>query len=361
MYQGMITNNPLINNFNTYNMANPSQIPFQSNQLLNENIHVMNSLNDMVQQQRFGQQAMNTYSQLNSKDPYQERDKSNVGNLNSNLNSNPNPNSKSSKNKNLNIIEEMMKPQKILKENKDVNPNFRAIQKEYEESQTKEGIQQKFKITNVPYKSIIRDKIITKDVYEIKAEDLIVHKTTNVDRDSDIFNTEFDIKNIELDKINEEIKIDFHIDNYDKHKKKYDFKETFIKNLAFEANTCDENKQDYIEFYRKKQKEAEVGKEICDSVLHKLLDTGLIKPEELPSDFQDDDLIVAEQTHSEKQPNSEQQLQSENLMRAENIPKKSKSNISIKSKSSLKSSTALSHMRQTKQTKQSLSTKIIEI
>jgi hypothetical protein len=213
------------------------------------------------------------------KDPYRERDTSRTRNTNSH------------KNKNLNIIEEMMKPQIIVKENKDVDPNFIAIKKQYDEAKTKKGLDGDLKITNVPYKNIIRDKIINKPVNQIKEADLVVHKVVkSIDADIDVFNTESNIKNIELNKINEEVQVEFHIDNYDKHKKKYDFKETFIKNLAFEANTCDENKQDYIEFYRKKQKEAEEGKEICDSVLHKLIDTGLIKPEELPSDFQDIDL-----------------------------------------------------------------------
>lgn len=269
-YSNMANNNSLLNNFNMFNMSNPQQIPFHQNQMLNENIHVQNNLHSLIKQQKQLDQTMMSQNNNNNnpaiRDPYAQRNRPQTKN---------NPNS----NKKLNIIEEMMLPQKIVKENADVEPNFISRKNEYKYAKKNPEV---IKITNAPYKSIIKDKIISKSVKDIKEADLIVHKVTNIDSDIDIFNTERKAKKINLRKINDEIKVDFHIDNYDKHKKKYDYKETFIRNLAFEAGTCDENKQDYIEFYTKRQKESIAGEELCDNVLHKLLESGLIKPEELP-------------------------------------------------------------------------------
>jgi hypothetical protein len=291
MYSNMINQNPLINQFNNYTIANPSQTPFQSNQLLTENVHVMNHLGNLIQQQKHAQQVMNTYT-TNPSNTYANPSNTYANSTNFQTDRKKNSNSMSGgPKKNLNIIEEMMKPQVIERGGKDVNPNFSARKEDYKYDPKNPEKFYKYKMTNQPYKSIIRDKIITKAVTDIEENDLVVHKVSAVDKDVDIFNTETNIKNIELNKINDEIEIEFHIDNYDKNKKKYDYKETFIRNLAFEANTCDENKQDYIEFYQKKQREAEEGKEMCDSVLHNLIDEGLIKPEELPTDFQNSDQI----------------------------------------------------------------------
>lgn len=85
-------------------------------------------------------------------------------------------------------------------------------------------------------------------------------------------------------KINDEIKIDFHVDHYDSHKKKFEYKTTFIRNLRFDQNTFDDNKQDFVDFYQKKQKEAEDGQKICDHILHTIIDENIIDKSELPGD-----------------------------------------------------------------------------
>lgn len=279
MYQNMISTNPIIGNFNTFMTKNPTNTPFQSNKLINENILAMNDLSNSMQKQRSNQnykQATQT-SQTNQKSQtsqpnqkYQQKQSS------------------ISTNKNINVIEELLKPQKILRENKDVKANFTAEINERDAECDDKYHNKKFQKTNQPYKNIIKDKIITKNILDVTKEDLIVHKVSKIDSDLDIFTTETSIKDIELKKINEELLIEWSIENYDKNKKKYDYKETLIKNMAFEATSYDENKQDYIEFYTKKQKEAELGTELCDRVLHKLLNDGLIKPEELPTEMPTD-------------------------------------------------------------------------
>lgn len=243
--------NPLINNFNNYNTNNPNIIPFQTNQLINQNVHVMNNLNNFIRQHDNVKQNMGTYQQQVT--PVKR------GAIRKN---------------NTNIIEDMLKPQKILKDNKDIESNYQAR----EHSRT-----EKIKRTNDPYKNIIKDHVINKKVRN--AKELIVHTVTDADKNRKNFDTELTNKKNEKKEINKQIKLDFHIDNYSSNKEKFEFKESFIKNLAYNSNAFNENKEDYIDFYRKHQKEAEEGQNLCDKILHNMIDTGLIKPEELPSDI----------------------------------------------------------------------------
>lgn len=205
---------------------------------------------------------------------------------NMNQSNNRNKNNKSNnKMKNIDIIGNMLQPEKIIKNgnnNKDVEDNYKL--RKNVQRQAKKG-KIGIEITNAPYKNIIKDKIPNKKVDEIEEKDLIVHtviRGTGGDDDLSIFNAELEIKKEEDNKINDELKIEFDIENYDKHKKKFDYKETFIKNLAFEQNTFDESKEDYIEFYKQKQKEAEDGLKLCDKVLENFIDEGFISKNELP-------------------------------------------------------------------------------
>lgn len=282
MYQNIANQNSLLNNFNGYITQNPNNIPFQNNQLINNNPHVANNLNNLLQQHKTFQQNLPVYQQQ-----LQNQQLQNQQNLpvyqQQKQNYNTNKNNKSKLN-NGNIIEEMLKPQKILRDNKDVKTNYNTRKDIQEKARKNVGI----KITNAPYKSIIKDKIINKDVGDIKEKDLLVHKANKeIDADRNKFDIEYQTKKNEKKKINDELKIEFHIDNYDKHKKKFEFKETFIKNLAFEENTYDENKQDVIEFYKKQKKEAIEGQILCDNILHNLANEGIISKDEIPTERSD--------------------------------------------------------------------------
>uniref|UniRef100_A0A6C0CCV8 Uncharacterized protein n=1 Tax=viral metagenome TaxID=1070528 RepID=A0A6C0CCV8_9ZZZZ len=259
MNSQLINTNPLINRFNGYATQNPNTVHFQSNQLINQNPHISNHLNDFIRQHNHVQQNVPAFQQqINNRPEKSVRLPSNKKNAKKN-----------------NIIEEMLKPQKIEKENKDVITNL----KERENKQNTES----FEITNDPYKNIIKDKIIKKPWDKIKEADLIVHTVTPVDRDKNRFEKEVNVKKEEKKQINKELKIEFHIDNYSNHKDAFEYNKSFIKNLAYNSKDFDENKGDYIEFYRKHQKEAEEGQELCDKILHDMVDSGLIKPEELPT------------------------------------------------------------------------------
>jgi hypothetical protein len=305
MYQNLVNQNPMVCQFNGYVMQNPTIVPFQDNQLINKNPHVVNNLNDFVQEHRMIQQNIPVYQQQFLKQMQQPiimapmqpinmapmqpinmapmQPINIVSPINTNQMNQTRQENPKNRVKNSNIIEEMLKPIKIKKDtntNKDVLPNY-SVRNEIRKNAKKGKIN--IKITNAPYKNIIRDKIITKKVEDIKQEDLIVHKVIpGVDDNIERFNKELKIMEDEKEKINDELEIEFHIDNYDTHKKNFEFKETFIKNLAFEQNTFDENKQDYVDFYKQKQKEAEKGIKLVDQVLENLIDEGIISKDELP-------------------------------------------------------------------------------
>jgi len=227
-------NNPLLQNFNTYMNNNPT--PFQNNQLLNQNIHAMGAINDQLKQ----------------------TPKTNQSRYRSGKN----------------IFDEMFKPEETKGDNRDITKHYKEREKNYA---------QKIEPENIPYKIIIKDKPAPKKVKT--GNDLMVHKSTLLDSDIKKFELDLAQKKQEKKKINQELAINFSDDKRDVHQENFDIDGTYIKNASYTSNTFNENKEDYVEFYRKCQREAEEGKEMCDQIINKLLDTGLIKTEELPTEI----------------------------------------------------------------------------
>ena len=360
MQNHMINTNPLINKFNGYMTQNPNTTPFQNNQLINQNVHVMNNLNELMKQHTYVQQNMNQYQQhampngspmmqpnngpmmqSNNGQMMQSNMQPNNGQMmhpnngqmmqpNMQLPNNTSSRSSRTKRNNKNIIEEMLKPQRIMKENKDVPINYKT---------SKDKRNEKIEITNAPYKNIIKDRIVNKNVKDITIADILVHKVTDADRNAENFDKEIKVKKMEKKQINNELKIEFHIDNYSGHKTKFEYKESFIKNLAYDNKDFNENREDYIEFYRKHQKDAEEGQDMCDKILHDMIDTGLIKPEELPCDIE-----MAEDSSGSTQPEVDIPA---------DIPKKNHSNVPKKQTATKKSNIDHPMMKQTTRHKRS--------
>lgn len=238
------TSNPLINKFNAFSQNTRNNIPFQNNKLITENVHIGNDLNNIIRSDA-------------------------ILHENDNVPTAP---------KRTNIIEDILKPIKLTKfttQDLDIIYKNRQLMNS---SQNNE-----YKITNVPYKNIIKDKILTKRVEDIRPEDLIVHQVIEgVDNNIEIFKRDMSILENELQKINDDISLEYCDGNREKHKKKFGYNETFIRNLAYEQKSFDDNKQDYLEFYKKKQKEIENGLVLCDQVIKNLIDEGCICSDELP-------------------------------------------------------------------------------
>ena len=112
MYQNIANQNPLIKIFNGYMIQNPNIIPFQNNQLINNNVHVMNNLNEYVQQHKIIQQNIPTLQQQINMNSMNQINQTNQMNQ-INLKNNENNNGKTVKVKNINIIKNMLEPEKI--------------------------------------------------------------------------------------------------------------------------------------------------------------------------------------------------------------------------------------------------------
>lgn len=251
---GYVNQNPILNQFNGYVQQNPLNAPFQGNNLLNKNVYVSNNLNEMLQQHNTVRQTVNSAPTK-------------------------------SKNKGTNIIQDMLKPQKITKDNKDVMINYKAN----EPTREKDYVKKNIPISNAPYKIILKDKMVTKNVKDVDIDDITVYKADRaLDANPEKFNSELNKKETAMKSVNEELKLEFNPDNYDKHKKKFEYKETFIRNMGFQQNTFVDSKNEYVEFYQKKQKEAEEGKKICDQILIDLVNNDIISKDELPVEMNDE-------------------------------------------------------------------------
>jgi hypothetical protein len=243
-----MASNKIVDTFNEWQKKNPNNVPFQGNNLIANNVHVQNHL-------------INQYRNTNNA-PI------------------------SSKEKNIDIIKKMLEPEKPNKVNE--KNNMDAVKTNFEARKTQQ-IQAKKKIdiqmTNQPYKCILNDSLVfKKKVEDVKKADLIDHFINKkIEANPKEFAVKCNTKEKERVVHNDELTIEFSIDNYDKNKKKFEFKENFIRNMAYDGKDTDETKKDCIEFYKNKLKEAEEGKNICDETLHLLANRGMIDTDELPS------------------------------------------------------------------------------
>lgn len=272
MYQNIASANSLLSKFNTYTQNNPNNIPFKNNQLLTENIHVMNNLNEMMMEKKIRKQKDVSRPSSNQKiipnKISMSKEKKSDNNDSGVHAKKPSCN---------NIIEELLQPEKIEKGGGRIKNAFETEKNE----RNKEILP-----TNKGYKIIIKDKFVEKNYKDDK--ELIIHKISDQDKNAENFEKDVIKKKSEIEKINDEINIDYAEENMDFHKKKYEYKDSLIKQLDVESKNFSNHKDDYIEFYRKKQREAERDNKLCESIFSKLLDTGIIKHDELPADLLND-------------------------------------------------------------------------
>jgi len=233
MIQDLSTENSLLKQFKNYQKKS-GEVPLQNNKLIYNNVHVANKLHEMVNKKTLKKTLEKKYE------------------------------------KNTNIIDELLRPQKIEKNNYDLNYKMVLSQRD-----------EKIEITNTPYKPILKDKIVTKPVHEVTEEDFIVYRPSKEDRNLQKFHEDLKNKETLNLQLNKELGVEFHLDNYSIHKKNFEYKDTFIKNLCYDKDTPDGNKRDCIEYYKRIQKEAEEGQILCDKILHSL-DDSIINKNEIP-------------------------------------------------------------------------------
>lgn len=178
----------------------------------------------------------------------------------------------------VNVIEQILKPVDIknVRNNDDVMFNYTAKKRIRDQTGDIEYV-------DTQYKSIIKQPL-NKPLSELKPEDLIIHKVDKkVDGDLSLFNKDLETKTHARKQDSLVLKQEYSDKNYSKHRKAFEYNESFIVNMAYEEKIFDDNKQDCIAFYQKKQRELEEGRKTCDQVLRDLMNKGLISEDEIPS------------------------------------------------------------------------------
>ena len=133
-------------------------------------------------------------------------------------------------------------------------------------------------------KYIIKDRKILKPVDQIVEKDIEIYKVNKeIDADLEKFQKELDAKEKESQSIRDKLKIEFATENYDKHKENFEYSQTFVRTIPYNAKDYNNNKEDYIRYCSKKQKEAADGLELCDKILRNL-GSEFINKNELPFD-----------------------------------------------------------------------------
>jgi hypothetical protein len=255
MHKKIANDNMLLKKFNERNNST-NNTPFHNNDLINKNVNVRNNLDAYARKREMFAKKNQAYIQTKNDDC----DNSEIKH---------------------DIIHELLKPEIFSKEdpnrNADVHKNYDSRNQLLNDFKNKKEV---INITNVPYKIILKDKIITKKVDEVTLEDLIVHKIV-IGEDDDInkFMKDCNDKKTEKKLQNNNMDLEYHQSNYNKHKKKFDYKASFITNLAYEENiTC---KEDCIDFYKRKQKEIEDNLQKCNEISKFMEDQGLLNDEEI--------------------------------------------------------------------------------
>lgn len=237
-------NNKLVNQFQQYKSQNPDSVPYQNNQLLKNNPHIMNNIN--MQNNIKNNQNNNMQNQ-------------NIDRLKQFMES------VKKTNKSGNIIQELLKPQEIdKKNNKEVERNEEILEKMRKDI--------KYTITNQPYKNIIKDADYNKKIQD--AKDLIIYIMKIEDKSPELLDREFKKLEKMFEDMDVEIKLDYAPDKKMEHKKKFDYRHNYVTRLVHEAKQHGDIKEDMIDFYKNKQIEAEKDKEKCDEILRKLNELG---------------------------------------------------------------------------------------
>jgi hypothetical protein len=167
----------------------------------------------------------------------------------------------------------ILKPTKIEKP----NINIKSLLDNKEKQQEYDLNESIKKRTNNPYKGIIKDF----DYSKIRAkheEDLIVHKVTQADKDTNIFEQKMGNYNVEIKKQNNDFKEAYSIDKKTEHKKEFDYKHKYKyrTKIDTDADGSEDLRIDRIEFWKKEQNKIEDNKKKMDDILLNLIDMGVL-------------------------------------------------------------------------------------
>lgn len=165
----------------------------------------------------------------------------------------------------------VIKPIKIINDNRDVNSKMNDVEKNYIPSLKTFWAGR----TNEPYKGIIKNN--NKEFK--KEEDLIVHRVTDADK----IGVDDNYKQFKgsIEKHNDELKIIYSTTKLSEHKKKFEYNHKYKYRISHDSKGHEEMKKDKINYYKHEQQKEEENKEKIDNIVETLINQGVFNEDEL--------------------------------------------------------------------------------
>ena len=136
--------------------------------------------------------------------------------------------------------------------------------------------------TNMPYKNVLKHLNINDD-YMMKSfnkkDDLIVHKTTKLDKFNDIATLDNELKNIKniIKSHNEELENIYNIANETKYLKDFEY----VNKQKYKIKYDPKDSTDLRKYYNKEQKKIKINEKRIDDLIELLLDNDNLTKDEL--------------------------------------------------------------------------------
>jgi hypothetical protein len=254
-------NNNLLNMYQNFRTTN---VPFQNNSLLSNNIRFQNA----VQNNQIGNKlrTFDTMRELMIQQKIQELERNNQ--LDRLLDKKK-------------VYECLINPIKVEKPNQNEIIKKSDMLEVSMEPQLKEYWKTR---TNQPYKEILKKEMLEKYKIEYKRDfkdkkDLVIHKTTEADKIG--LMDEFQkVQNI-LEKHNKELQVVYSASKENEHKKKFEYNQRFKYRLKYDPADFNDMKKDRVEYFKKQQKKLEKDKEKIDNIIESLVNAGELDEEDI--------------------------------------------------------------------------------
>lgn len=133
------------------------------------------------------------------------------------------------------------------------------------------------KRNNAPYKNIIKDDKYIKKDFKTR-DDLIVHRVSKLDK----IGVDKDVEKFEsnIEKHNNELKIQYSQNNETEHKKKFEYNNVYKYNNKYNPKDHESLKDDNIDYLKKEQQKIESEKKKIDDVIESLVVSNILTEEE---------------------------------------------------------------------------------
>jgi hypothetical protein len=185
------------------------------------------------------------------------------------------------------LFNELLGSQESRTSNMDIENNYKIKMTEMEKIKAQKDIDRTIK--PVPYKPIIKDRIMSEHLAVGKEKELIVHKSDkNTDANMNKFTKELTIRNIDRNKLDTKLKIEFNVKNQNRHENKFAEATAYAKAISPETATFSDKKGGSIDYYKQRQQEREKNLKLCELILSVTQNTQVMNESELPTNNMDE-------------------------------------------------------------------------